>query len=322
MDDEMRSLLESIPDGGPISIDQLATAAAKQGRRRRLLRVVPAVVAVAVVIVIGGLAWGAAQSPSSTVDVQGQPLGTMPSPDPSAEEYVYPDKLPRYPGWLAEHDPVEVAFLRSVDPNASDVRLVVTLEYRLACRSTSSVLDELEQLDPADVPARSEELMAPIVARLTEREPSPASSADDQFQRLAEQLRSGDVDGVRTWTERNCAVAAGLSVPEAIEAQQATGWVPYLGDDALHPERLMDRIGWIRWGGGVVQPGKVEVYDEPDGTVIGYAYNLLGFVPVEADGSFDAHAERIRRHGCDTVVEPACVTDPGTFGTGPPPSGP
>lgn len=98
MDDEMRSLLESIPDGGPISIDQLATAAAKQGRRRRLLRVVPAVVAVAVVIVIGGLAWGAAQSPSSTVDVQGQPLGTMPSPDPSAEEYVYPDKLLGTPG--------------------------------------------------------------------------------------------------------------------------------------------------------------------------------------------------------------------------------
>ena len=55
MDDEMRSLLESIPDGGPISIDQLATAAAKQGRRRRLLRVVPAVVAVAALTVAAAI---------------------------------------------------------------------------------------------------------------------------------------------------------------------------------------------------------------------------------------------------------------------------
>lgn len=49
-----------------------------------------------------------------------------------------------------------------------------------------------------------------------------------------------------------------------------------------------------------------EVYDAPNGRVIGFQYVQLGYVPVEKAGAFDARAARVARYGCDVVLDEVC----------------
>ncbi|MFN8040098.1 MAG: SGNH/GDSL hydrolase family protein [Acidimicrobiales bacterium] len=84
-------------------------------------------------------------------------------------------------------------------------------------------------------------------------------------------------------------------------------WVPYGGDDALHPGVVVPQAqGWAHSGDPASTPGRTPIYDRPDGSVVGYAYSQLGFVPLAEDPTFDAHAERVRRFGCDAFADPSC----------------
>ncbi len=85
------------------------------------------------------------------------------------------------------------------------------------------------------------------------------------------------------------------------------GWLRYWGDDALHGGTpSAEAQGWIRGGDPAGSPGRAPVYDQPDGHIVGFAYSQLGFVPLAADATFDAHAERVRRFGCDGFSDPTC----------------
>ena len=85
------------------------------------------------------------------------------------------------------------------------------------------------------------------------------------------------------------------------------GWARYWGDDALHGGTpSAEAQGWIRSGDLAGRPGRAPVYDQPDGQIVGFAYSQLGFVPLAADATFDAHAERVRRFGCDGFADPTC----------------
>lgn len=75
------------------------------------------------------------------------------------------------------------------------------------------------------------------------------------------------------------------------------GWMPYSGSSITNPQDT-SRKGYLHYGENA-EPGKAPIYDAPNGTVIGYAYSRLGFVTLAEDVGFDAHAEQMRRFGCD-----------------------
>ena len=88
----------------------------------------------------------------------------------------------------------------------------------------------------------------------------------------------------------------------------ASGWLPYWGEDVLHPDPggLAGPQGYAHHGDNITF-GKVPICDAPDGVLVGYVYSQLGFVSVADDPTFDAHAERVARFGCDAFQDPACV---------------
>jgi hypothetical protein len=95
------------------------------------------------------------------------------------------------------------------------------------------------------------------------------------------------------------------------------GWAPYDGNSALHPESCdLSLKGWLHDGETGPEPGKSNVYDEPNGQIAGYAYSQLGFVPLDQDGGFDAHARRQALFGCDQFADLTCVPGPPVSQTG------
>jgi hypothetical protein len=98
------------------------------------------------------------------------------------------------------------------------------------------------------------------------------------------------------------------TIPDVIQRQIASGWQPYAGDDVLHPAApgASKPQGYLKMSDSASTPGKLPVYDNPNGKVIGFAYSQLGFVSLADDAAFDAHAERTSRFGCDQFVDNTC----------------
>lgn len=100
---------------------------------------------------------------------------------------------------------------------------------------------------------------------------------------------------------------------ERLMEQRTAGWIPVAPQPALEGITVPPVV-WMRAGDGIAPPeydateGRVPVYDEMDGVVIGYDYQRLGFVPLEiADsGEFDAKQARIDKYGCDVVLDSNC----------------
>lgn len=95
-----------------------------------------------------------------------------------------------------------------------------------------------------------------------------------------------------------------------LEANVASGWVPM---DEKHPYAGEPVQGWVPIGSDASSllpayqkvEGRLPVFAQKGGgRVLGYLYQYIGFVPVDlADGgTFDAHAVRSERVGCDPVL--------------------
>lgn len=95
-----------------------------------------------------------------------------------------------------------------------------------------------------------------------------------------------------------------------LEANVASGWVPM---DEKHPYAGEPVQGWVPIGSDVSSllpayqkvEGRLPVFAQKGGgQVLGYLYQYIGFVPVDlADGgTFDAHAVRSERVGCDPIL--------------------
>lgn len=97
------------------------------------------------------------------------------------------------------------------------------------------------------------------------------------------------------------------TVPEALASVYASGWLPYDGDDVLHPEPggVAKPKGFAHYGENVA-PGEAPIYDAPNGKIIGYAYSQLGYVAAADDAAFDAHARRVAKYGCDSFQDTGC----------------
>ena len=98
---------------------------------------------------------------------------------------------------------------------------------------------------------------------------------------------------------------------ERLAAAGAPGWSPY-GGTLLFPDYASEYpdidfglIGWVTAGGtsGERRP----IYDTPEGDVIGYHYQHLGFVPLAEADTFDATAARIDKYGCDPIEDSDCT---------------
>jgi len=100
------------------------------------------------------------------------------------------------------------------------------------------------------------------------------------------------------------------AVQAELEANVASGWVPM---DEKHPYAGEPVQGWVPMGSDSSSllaayqkvEGRLPVFAQKGGgSVIGYLYQYIGFVPVDlADGgTFDAHAVRSERVGCDPIL--------------------
>ncbi len=211
-DQDFTGKLMGVPDGGELHVSEMFATVRRRVRIRRGAR--GSVIGVAL---LAGVLFIATQSArtapqqvqtgergaSATTSNTGTPGSRYPT-DPRDENYVDPAKIPRYPGWLTEYDPAEVAWFRELHPDQSIVGVVTTLESRRACRDTNTALRTIAAASVADRPALAVRLLDPVVARLTEREPSTKSQADDGFAQIRDMVVGGDLAGAQLIIDRNC----------------------------------------------------------------------------------------------------------------------
>lgn len=101
---------------------------------------------------------------------------------------------------------------------------------------------------------------------------------------------------------------------EAVFDEQAkSGWVPYNGRAAVRGIELPESM-WLKWDEDAFPPvavndvGRADVYDAPNGSIIGYTYSALGFVPREIadDPAFDITTLYNEMYGCDVRQDGRC----------------
>lgn len=93
-------------------------------------------------------------------------------------------------------------------------------------------------------------------------------------------------------------------IAESAANLESGAWVPYHGSPGV--PGVVVPYGWAKPGPGMdgirrsAQDG-IPIYDRPDGVVVGYEFASLGYVPrsVAEEPSFDPHAARVSRFGCD-----------------------
>lgn len=112
-----------------------------------------------------------------------------------------------------------------------------------------------------------------------------------------------------------------VSIAAAEEAQR-TGWDRFRTGDAFGSGYV---CGWVRNLQALITAGEnpeaahggMPVHDGPEGAVIGYSFQGLGFIAAETADSpgFDAASLRVARYGCDPIADAACKirmnSDPG-----------
>lgn len=167
------------------------------GRRRALvaLAVFVLVVLVAVPLLV--------REGSGTDGQDGSFAGESQTPTSSEANEVPSDVTRRqFREWLSEYDPEEVQYLKNLDEQvgaSSDVvSLVVTLEFRRACRTFASIFDGLTSghVDAGEAEATMNEQ----VARLDERS-LPGDQAAEHFSEEFQELQAGNLGGAAAFLD-------------------------------------------------------------------------------------------------------------------------
>lgn len=110
-----------------------------------------------------------------------------------------------------------------------------------------------------------------------------------------------------------------VSVPTTIGNEQPTpppstvpsvdGFVRYDGWSAV-PGIAPPQGAWVKLSHDLKDIGyasnRRDVYDQPNGQVIGYHYPNLGFVSASMAANFDDKAARVRMWGCDIELDQQC----------------
>ena len=115
-------------------------------------------------------------------------------------------------------------------------------------------------------------------------------------------------------------VAPGESIPTPeelaranadLDAQLRSGWVRWEGAEGYFVGELAPKGSYKPTGGNeasnpLVDADRTPVYDAPNGTVVGFNYNSLGWVSLERSQGFDAAKARVEKNGCDPVLDEVC----------------
>jgi len=96
-----------------------------------------------------------------------------------------------------------------------------------------------------------------------------------------------------------------------LKAQYDAGWLRYDGAEGYVPGELGPKGSFMPTGATEalslgIDADRTPVYDAPNGTVIGFNYNDLGWVSLERSQGFDAAKARVEKNGCDPVLDEVC----------------
>lgn len=97
-----------------------------------------------------------------------------------------------------------------------------------------------------------------------------------------------------------------------LKEQMANGWVPFGGAASIDGSTVPNPA-WVKWDAhpypkSVPADGRMAVYDQPNGNIVGHGYPALGYVSkatVES-GKFNPGQARIAKYGCDPKADDAC----------------
>ncbi len=97
-------------------------------------------------------------------------------------------------------------------------------------------------------------------------------------------------------------------------AQYKSGWLRADGGEGHFPGEPVPEGSFLPTGltaalRGLDDPDRTPIYDAPNGTVIGFSYNNLGWVSLERSHGFDPAAARTAKYGCDPVLDEVCNRD-------------
>jgi len=118
---------------------------------------------------------------------------------PGSEGYTSPYRAAHLQDWLDGDDQAEIEYLRRTgeyQPTLLD--MVVTMEFRIACRETERARVAAVAADPGDRASVVDGIMAPEIARLADRTEPPDQTVA-MFTDLANKLKAGDPGYVADW---------------------------------------------------------------------------------------------------------------------------
>jgi hypothetical protein len=121
-----------------------------------------------------------------------------------------PQQRAQFAQWRSEYNPADVTRVTKAQLRIGpidDVALVETMEGDIGCAVTRSAWAAAKQAAPERRAAVVDDIMQGELARLRERNWPPQSQMPNIFQRLAEQLKTGDLttfDAPRSLFEGEC----------------------------------------------------------------------------------------------------------------------
>jgi hypothetical protein len=119
-----------------------------------------------------------------------------------------PEQKAQFAQWRSEYNQVDVARVTEAQPGPIDnVAVVETMEGDIGCAVTRAAWAAAKQATPERRAAMVDDIMQGELARLRERNWPPQSRMPNIFQRLADQLKTGDLtsfDAPRSLFEGEC----------------------------------------------------------------------------------------------------------------------
>lgn len=213
--------------------------------------------------------------------------------------------------WRSEYNPADVARLakQTATDLLDDASVVETMEGAIGCAVTRSAWAAANQAAPDQRAAAVNDIMEPELARLTERNWPPQSEMASIFQRLAEQLKTGDLADFDA-PDSLFRGACGHAFPVFVGGRQGETEV---ADQHGNP------VGYAKTS--LIEPADartsspttlIPVTDDSD-HLVGYVAFDYGFVPlVEAEApGFDIVKARVARYGC---MDRIGTHDPSEYG--------
>jgi hypothetical protein len=118
-----------------------------------------------------------------------------------------PEQKAQFAQWRSEYDAADVARITRAQPGIDDVAVVETMEGDIGCAVTRTAWAAAKDATPERRAAAVDEIMQGELARLTERNWPTQSQMANIFQRITEQLKTGDLttfDSPRSLFEGEC----------------------------------------------------------------------------------------------------------------------